>query len=106
MKQRIALLVYVDVDPDLVPKIADKTALDEVGHILDEHYSSWNPLVSHAPDELQPPRTLARISASQEIPKPETYLPVPVAGTSPSHVGVLTTADLAMTYNAEGNVEA
>lgn len=104
MKQRIALLVYVDLDP--VPGGAfsdEKSALDCTADILDQRVGHYNPIVSFAPDELQPPNR-PRPSISQEIPRPETYLPL--AGTTPSDIGVLTTADIAMTYNTEGHVEA
>lgn len=108
MKNRVAVLVYVDTDPDiLVADKAEREAILRVATVLDEHMNSRNPLVSLAPDELQPQNRLRGATTSQEIPTPaEVASYMPIAGSAPENTKILRAADIAQNYNLEGHVEA
>lgn len=110
MNTRIGLLVYVDLNPDLESKEAAKQALADVGHLLDQAYGDYNPIVGYASDDDQPPNRPRGIGVTQEIPPPaeveRQMVHLPVAGAAPSNTGAITVADLTMTYNhTEGTVQ-
>ncbi len=55
MRKRVALLVYVDLDP--VPgglMHTHQSAVDTVGHVLEQRMGYLDPTVVLAPDPLQP----------------------------------------------------
>lgn len=106
MKQRIALLVYVDLDPIPGAFHTERSARDQVAGILDHMVGLYNPIVSYAPDDVQPPNRPKPIDDSQEILRPASQTPLsiqnaveePLAGSAPENNGVLTTADLSTDY--------
>lgn len=102
MKQRVALLVYVDLDPVPGAFHTERSARDNVAGILDNQIGHYNPIVSYASDADQPPNRPKPVEDSQEILRPKTP-DEPIAGTSPDTVGALTTSQLTMDYTEGTN---
>lgn len=101
MKQRTALLVYVDLDPVPGAFHTERSARDNVAGILDNQIGHYNPIVSYASDSDQPPNRPKPINDSQEILRPTDENPtpnLPIAGSAPENTGTITTADLSMDY--------
>lgn len=117
MRKRVAMLVYVDLDPVPGGAFSDEdSALQLMGHILDQRIGHYNPIVSFAPEGFQPLNSPRKgVETSQEIPRASKITDhtiditggIPIAGSAPENTGVLTTEDLAMSYNInEGRVDA
>lgn len=71
MKNRIALLVFVDLDPvDGASFSTDESALDCVRGILENLIDRYNPMVAHAPDSMQP--QIFRFPAKPDVLPPPT----------------------------------
>lgn len=96
MKQRTALLVYVDLDPVPGAFHTERSARDNLAGLLDNAIGHYNPIVAYAPDSVQPPNRPRPIEDSQEIQRPIAN--DPVAGSAPDNTATLTTADLSMDY--------
>lgn len=88
MKQRIALLVYVDLSPvpgefdtadlarEKIASLLQDLARNEIADHLEHKKNKidlYNPIVAHAPDSLQPPNHPRNMEDSGEIPR---FLPV------------------------------
>ncbi len=54
MKKRIAVIVYLDLDPVPGPFHTDESAKNNIQGILETYIDHYNPMVSHAPDDIQP----------------------------------------------------
>lgn len=53
-RKRVALLVYVDLDPIPGPFHTENSALNNLRGILEDSINRYNPTVAHAPESLQP----------------------------------------------------
>lgn len=110
------MLVYTDLDSVPGGAFSDEnSALKLMAEILDQRIGHYNPIVAFAPESCQPmnspvkPAEDRKISAGDKITalSIDTTGGIPIAGAAPPNTGVLTSADVAMTYNnTEGRIEA
>lgn len=109
MRKRVALLVYVDLDPVPGGAFSDEdSALKLTADILDQRIGHYNPIVSFAPDSFQPLNSpVTGVESGNDLLVVEKGLGEslfnerPLAGNSPSDIGVLTTSDFAISYTGK-----